>query len=169
MRRLQLDFVAGGARAAWAGRVLFAVALAVCVDTALSFWDTATALEENRAKLALAAPRAAPARALAADEVAAVRDTVNRLGMPWDKLFGALEAAASEKVALVGIEPDPKAGTVTIVGASRDYLAALSYVVNLDRSGALSRVQLVRHEMAGKDPQRPLSFTVSASWSEAKP
>lgn len=167
MKKLQLDFAAGGTRAVWIGRVLLAIALAVSVDTALSFWDTVSSLERNRDKIAMAAPRAAPARTLAAEEVAAVRDTVNRLGMPWDKLFGALEAAASEKVALVGIEPDPKAGTVTIVGDSKDYLAALSYVVNLERSGALERVQLVRHEAGGKDPERPVSFTVSAAWTEA--
>ena len=97
-----------------------------------------------------------------------MRETVDRLGLPWDTLFGALESAATDQVALLGIEPDPKAGTVVISGDSKDYLAALSYVLNLGRAGALSRVQLVRHEAKPNDPQGPVSFAVSAAWSEAR-
>jgi hypothetical protein len=98
-----------------------------------------------------------------------VRETVDRLGMPWDRLFAALESAASDQVALLGIEPDPKAGTVVISGDSKDYLAALGYVLNLSRAEALNRVQLVRHEVKANDPQAPVSFAVSAGWNEARP
>ena len=104
-----------------------------------------------------------------AEELAAVRETVERLGMPWSRLFGALESAASDQVALLGIEPDPKAGTVVISGDSKDYLAALSYVLNLSHAQALERVQLVRHEVKKDDPQAPVRFAVSAAWAGAKP
>ena len=30
---------------------------------------------------------------------------------------------------------------------------------------ARTRVQLVRHEQRGKDPQRPVSFSISATWA----
>ena len=63
-----------------------------------------------------------------------MRETVQRLSLPWDQLFSALESAASDKVALAAIEPDPRAGTVTISGDGKDYLAALSYVLNLSRT-----------------------------------
>ena len=82
--------------------------------------------------------------------------------MPWGNLFGALEAASSDQVALLGIEPDPKAGKVLISGDSKDYLAALTYVLNLAAPTALSGVQLVRHEIKPNDPQRPVAFAVSA-------
>ena len=46
--------------------------------------------------------------------------------------------------------------------------AALSYVLNLSRSEALSAVQLVRHEVKQNDPQHPVAFSVSAAWNEVK-
>jgi len=111
----------------------------------------------------VSAPRASK------DEVALARDTVERLATPWEGLFGALEAAASDKVALLAVEPDAKAGKVTISGEGKDYLAALTYVLNLSRSEALSGVQMVRHEMKPEDPQKPVSFAISATWTQGKP
>lgn len=168
MRKLHVNFVGRGARAPWAGRVLLAVAVAFAADVAVSYHDVRQSMvlaEKDLAKqprVAAAAPKVAP------EEVAAVSDTVNRIGLPWDRLFAALESAASDKVALLGIEPDPKTGTVVISGDSKDYLAALSYVLNLSRTDSLARVQLVRHEVREKDPQGPVSFAVSATWSEGK-
>jgi hypothetical protein len=53
-----------------------------------------------------------------------------------------------------------------ISGDGKDYLAALSYVLNLSQAQALSHVQLVRHEMKSNDPQGAVSFSVSAAWSK---
>jgi hypothetical protein len=167
MRRLQLDFVRR-VRSPWPGRVLVAVALALAFEMALSYKDLRDSVSRSEGSLARAQPRVAPARKLPAEELAAVRETVERIGMPWNRLFGALESAASDEVALLGIEPDPKAGTVVISGDSRDYLGVLSYVLNLSRA-RLNRVQLVRHELKANDPQSPVSFAVSAGWSEARP
>ena len=50
----------------------------------------------------------------------------------------------------------------------KDYLSALTYVLNLGRSEALSHVQLARHEVRTTEPQRPVSFSVSATWSARK-
>lgn len=168
MKRLRLDFVRR-VRAPWPGRVLIALALALSAEMALTYKDLRDSVARNEATLARAQPRAAPARKVPAEELAAVRETVERLGMPWNRLFGALESAASDEVALLGIEPDPKAGTVVISGDSKDYLGVLSYVLNLSRADALNRVQLVRHELKANDPQSPVSFAVSAGWGEAKP
>jgi len=93
---------------------------------------------------------------------------VQRLSLPWDGLFSALESAASDQVALLAIEPDPRSGTVVISGTSKDYLAALTYVLNLRRDEKLGRVQLVRHEVKQNEPQRPVAFAVSASWVQGK-
>ena len=168
MNRLGLDFVRR-ARSPWPGRVLFAVALGVALDMALSYQDLRASAALSEAKLAKARPRDAPRAKVSAEEIAAVRETVDRLGLPWERLFGALESAASDQVALLGIQPDPKAGTVMISGDSRDYLAALSYVLNLSRTEALNHVQLVRHEVKANDPQGPVAFAVSAGWGGARP
>ena len=168
MNRLALDFV-HRARSPWPARLLLAVALAVALDVALSYKSLGSAIALSEARLARAQPRSAPARKVSPEELAAVRETVERLAMPWDRLFAALESAASEQVALLGIQPDPKAGTVVISGDSKDYLAALSYVLNLSHAQALDRVQLVRHELKKDDPQAPVRFAVSAAWAGAKP
>lgn len=166
MNRLDINFVGHGRRSPWAGRVLMAIAVAFSADVSLSYKDLKNSLDRDQAKVARSQPRSAPAARVSAEEVAAVRETVNRIGLPWDKLFGALEGAANDQVALLGIEPDPKAGTVVISGDSKDYLAALSYVLNLSQAEALHQVQLVRHEVKGNDPQGAVSFAVSAAWSE---
>lgn len=168
MKRLGLDFVRR-ARSPWPGRLLVAVALGLALDMALSYKDLRASVALGEAKLAKARPHEAPRPKVSAEEIAAVRDTVNRLGMPWERLFAALESATSDQVALLGIEPDVKAGTVVISGDSRDYLATLSYVLNLSRDQALSHVQLVRHEVKANDPQSPVAFAVSAGWNEVRP
>jgi hypothetical protein len=169
MKRLEIDFAGHGRRSPWIGRVLIALAAGLCVDMALTYRDLKAAVESHEAKIAQGQPRNVAAHKLPPEELAAVRDTVERLGLPWERLFGALEAAANEQVALLGIEPDPKAGTVVISGDSKDYLATLTYVLNLSRSEGLERVQLVRHELKAQEPQAPVSFAVSAAWSGGRP
>jgi hypothetical protein len=165
-QKLDIDFRRGPRSSPWASRVLLVVAAAISLDAGLAYRDARGVIEGNREALARAP--AAPAGRASKEEVALARDTVERLAMPWGSLFGALESAASEQIALLGVEPDPKAGKVLISGEGKDYLAALTYVLNLSRSAALSGVQLVRHETKSDDPQRPVSFAVSAKWKESE-
>lgn len=171
MNRLAINFIGRGARSPWAGRLLIAVALAVGLDAALSYRELSAALERSEARLAQGegAPRAMPARQVAPAELAAARDTVQRLGMPWGRLFGALEAAASEQVALLAVEPDAKSGTVLISGDSKDYPAALHYVTALGRAEVFERVHLVRHELKAADSGGAVNFAVSAAWTGGRP
>jgi Tfp pilus assembly protein PilN len=162
MKALHLDFIRAARPSPWAGRVLFAVALAVCADAGWSYYRLQQTIAHDQTRLAAAPPRAQ--RKVAPEELAAAREAVQRLSMPWTRLFGALESAANDQVALLAIEPDPRSGTVTISGDSKDYLAALTYVLNLRRAEGLANVQLVRHEQKTNDPQRPVAFSVSATW-----
>ena len=163
MKRLHLDF-RHGRRAPWVGRVLLMAALVVCADMGVSYRALDQVLQANELRLAKRAP-ARPAARVSTAEVTAVRETVQRLALPWDDLFLALESAASDSVALAAIEPDTAKGIVTISGDGKDYLAALSYVSNLSRSERLARVELVRHERKAADPNGPVTFAVSAAWS----
>ena len=162
MQRLDIEFCASRGGTPWLGRVLLGVAAVILVDTGLSYHDARQALHDSAARVVKrtpAGPKATP------QEVAAVKETVERLSLPWDELFVALESAASDRVALAAIEPDTKKGTVTISGDGKDYLAALSYVLNLSKTEGLEHVQLVRHEQKANDPNGPVSFAVSAGWS----
>lgn len=167
MQRIELDFIRRAPRSRWAGRVLLAVSLGIAGDMAFTYAQLETAVKANEALVAHAQPRKALPNA-SPEELALARDTVERLGLPWTKLFAALESAANDQVALLAIEPDTKTGTVKISGDSKDYLAALGYVLNLSESEALSNVQLVRHEVKQNDPQRPVAFSISAAWNEVK-
>ncbi|HEV3009023.1 MAG TPA: PilN domain-containing protein [Burkholderiales bacterium] len=164
MQRIKLDFSAARRGSPWLGRVMLAVAAAVCLDAGMTYADLRKMLDANEARVARRTPSGAVAK-VSAQEVAAVRETVQRLSLPWDELFAALESAASDKVVLAAIEPDTGKGTVTISGDGKNYLATLSYVSNLSRSEGLDRVQLVRHEQKANDPNGPVSFAVSAAWS----
>jgi hypothetical protein len=168
MQRLELDFRRQRAASPWVGRIVLALAVAFAADVAASFYGERQAAGRLKAEIARANPGKAPERKVPAEEIAAVRETVERLGLPWERLFRAVEGAASEQVALTGLEPDPKTGTVLISGEGKDYLAALTYVLNLSRDEALSRVQLVRHETKADSPQGPVSFSISAAWGEAR-
>jgi hypothetical protein len=164
--KLDIDFRRLPRTSPWASRVLLLVAAAISLDAGLAYRDARGIIERNREALARAP--AAPASHASKEEVALARDTVERLAMPWGSLFGAIESASSEQIAVLGVEPDPKAGKVLISGEGKDYLAALTYVLNLSRSPALTGVQLVRHETKSDDPQRPVAFAVSAKWKEAE-
>lgn len=167
MQQIQIDFCRTRRTPRWAAPVLAALAFALCGDVGVSFYKARTATLEKERALAALDPRSyRPARPVSAEEVAAAKDTLQRLSTPWDELFGALEAAATDEVALLSIEPDPKTGTVLISGDGKDYLAALSYVLNLGRSEALSKVHLARHETR-KDAGRVVGFSVSATWAPA--
>lgn len=169
MRALEINFAGYGRRALWAPRVLLAVALVLALDVGLTYRNLARSIAEAQARLAQAEPRAAPARKVSPEELAAARETFDRLALPWDGLFAALESAANDEIALLGIEPDPKAGKVLISGDSKDYPAVLAFVLNLARTGGLGQVELVRHEVKPNDPQRAVAFSVSAAWGEARP
>ena len=165
LSRLDLDFFARRRASPWIGRVLLGAALTVCADMGLQFYDLQNINAGYQVQFAKVGPRSGRViKPASAEEVAAARDTVQRLSLPWTKLFAAIESAASDQVALTAIEPDPKTGTVKISGDSKDYLAALTYVLNLSRAEGLSSVELVRHEMR----QGSVGFTVSASWEGAR-
>lgn len=175
MRRLDLDFHRTRPASRWASWALLAIAVAFAADVGLTYDQLREGVAWKEARLAkrggaaaASGPGAMQARAVSLEEIAAARETIQRLSTPWEKLFAALESTPTDDVALLAIDPDPKAGTVTISGQGKDYPAALQYAAELGQAGALSRVYLVRHELRQNDPQRPVAFSVSASWRGAK-
>jgi hypothetical protein len=168
MNPLKIDFCRTRKGPRWVSPLLLAIAVAFAGDVAYSSLQTVREVRAAEVALAKLDPRSfRPARSVSPEEVAQARETIARLSTPWDELFAALESAASEKVALLAVEPDPKAGTVIISGDSKDYLAALTYVLNLSRAEALGDVYLARHETKGEG--RPaVQFSISAAWKGRK-
>jgi hypothetical protein len=171
MRAIDLDFRKPRAAASrWAGPLLLAVAVAVLADVGVSYRAERERFAMKSAQLAKLEPRprGEVIRNASPEALAHARDTIERLSLPWESLFTALESAATDQVTLLAIEPDPKAGTVVIAGDGKDYLAALSYVLNLSRMESLRAVHLLRHEVRQQDPQRTVGFAVSAAWKGVK-
>jgi hypothetical protein len=155
------------------GAALLVLALLFIADLGRSYHAAREAVERAEAGLAQQARARGSARPAASrltatpEETALARETVQRLRMPWDALFGALEAAASDGVILSGIEPDAKSGTVLVTGEAASFPAALDYVARLREGKALGAAHLVKHEI--RNGPRPVVFTVSAAWGEAQP
>src|SRR4051794_10504437 len=98
MQRIELDFVRRRPASRWAGRVLLAVAIGIAGEMGFTFVQLERSVKSNEAIVARTQPRK-PVHSVSPDEVALARDTVQRLGLPWTKLFAALEGAANDQVA----------------------------------------------------------------------
>lgn len=165
MRRLELDFLRSRPAAPWAGWVLLLAGLALAADLGRTYREVSASVAHREVLLARAggAPRAAPAREPAAEDLEAARETIRRLATPWGELFAALESTPAEGVALLAVAPDPLGASVLISGEARDYAALVRYVAALRASPPLARAYLARHETR----RGTLAFAVRAPWGEA--
>jgi hypothetical protein len=173
MHALELDLHAPRARSPWLGRALFAAALAFAAQVSVSYSNLQQSVGSAEAELAHVArsgdqARRVPAAPVSSDELRVARDTIARLSLSWESLFGALEASGAPDMALLSIEPDSRAGSVLVTGEAQDYAAALRYVSRMGAAKALHNVHLVKHEVRQGDSRRPVLFTASAQWKEAR-
>ena len=175
MRRLDLDFWRVRPASLWAGWLLLAISLALALDLALSYRALREQAAARSAQLARQFQRADQARRIPAgerpvssEEIALAHDTIRRLARPWHELFHALEASARPDVALLSVQPDAASGALRISGESTDYAAALGYVESLSRTRTLGAVHLTKHETLPGDARRAVTFSLAASWKEAR-
>jgi Tfp pilus assembly protein PilN len=174
--RLELDHLRKTPRPARISWLLLAIALAFAGDVGSSYVKTRMEIEARTAKLArLSSARPAreaaastPAGPLSKQEFDAAQDTILRLSMPWDNVFRTLEAARSDDVVLLSIEPDAGSGSLSITGEARSYPTALTYVAWLSHEKALKNVRLAKHEIDRNDARQRVSFTISADWKEIR-
>ncbi|WP_434514414.1 PilN domain-containing protein [Dechloromonas sp. ARDL1] len=107
-----------------------------------------------------------PENVFSPEETAALRQAYAAIGVEWERLFGTIDAAVSEDVALVAIRPSISGKSVQISGEARNLGAALAFVEALRRE-PLSQVVLVSHQLKQTDPQRPYVFEIAAAWLPA--
>lgn len=96
-----------------------------------------------------------------ADRVNAI---IDKLTVPWDKLFRAVETTPRERVALLSLSPDQRAGTAQVAGEAADLGAMFDYIDRLQKQPTLTDVYLLSQKFEEQDPQHPIRFTVTASW-----
>ena len=90
--------------------------------------------------------------------------TIHQLNLPWDVLFSQLEKAKTEGVALLSVEPSTNSTAIKVVGEAKNYDAMLKYVRNLSAQGVLQGVYLIDHKMDEQNPDKPIRFSLEASW-----
>lgn len=91
---------------------------------------------------------------------------IHQLNLPWDTLFVQLEKAKGEGVALLSIEPNSKSSLIKVTGEAKDYAAMLGYVRSLSEQGVLQDVYLTEHKVDDQNPDKPVHFSLEASWVE---
>lgn len=174
--RLALDFrpaTAGPSRwAAW-GALAMAVVLALWLSERHS--RSQQALETLQARndelqQRLRPPREARAPAPSADAAKRIQQAnavIQRLTLPWEELFRAVEAADSRGLALLSLEPNGRDMTLRVAGEVRSVGELLSYVERLSRQPGLGQVHLVGYETVQRDGAEIISFTLAARWQRS--
>lgn len=174
MRALELDYQAKPRRARLAVVALAAGVLAIGAGLAeLQYWRQHAAVLQSElsfaqgkvsaAKSQDAVPRTAVDRT---DEVRAANTLIRQLNLPWTELFNALEQATTEEIALLGIDPDARKSTVNLTAEAKTDKAMLSYLRRLQQADLFSDAVLQKHEVQLQDVERPLKFTVTATWRQ---
>ena len=90
--------------------------------------------------------------------------TIHQLNLPWSVLFSRLEKAKTEGVALLSVEPNTNSTAIKVVGEAKTYETMLKYVRNLSAQGVLQGVYLIDHKMDEQNPDKPIRFSLEASW-----
>lgn len=170
MRRVALDFQPQR-RIAWLGWVLLVLSAVVAGRLVLQFGalQADVALAEGRAARLESRvegrdperPRSAQAFA---EELARARTVARQLTLPWSDVFDAVETAATAKVALIALQPDPERKTVRITAETRNLNDALAFVRRLQATHRLSGVYLASHQVQTQDAQQPVRFVVMAGF-----
>ena len=172
MKRLFLDFrrapPASPAGYALLAAGLLAAGLSVAAHLDLNREAATLDAEAERAALQGAGASQEPLPIQGRSEKAALehaRNVVEHLTVPWDRLFGALEAIEVKQVALLSVTPNVQKRQIRIYAEAKTLADMLSYHQKLEQSPAFADVALTEHEVQLQDPERPVRFNILATWS----
>jgi Tfp pilus assembly protein PilN len=117
------------------------------------------------------APLSAGDEKLRAASLAEMRRITAQMNLPWDGLFAMLESQPRKDVALLSLAPDARKGQLRIAAEARDLPAMLAFHRELEASDELSDVSLLNHEMIAEQAERPIRFSLLATWGvrDARP
>lgn len=98
-------------------------------------------------------------------EIKAANEIIMQLTLPWNDLFNALEEANSSNIALLGIEPNADKRLVRVSGEAKNSAALFDYIRVLQASKTMSGVYLKHQQVQERNPEKPIRFTLDASWT----
>jgi Tfp pilus assembly protein PilN len=129
----------------------------------------ALAVTQQRLDQRVAAPRRANALSISAADAESINRAVRQLNIPWSELLDALEAAASPKVALLEIRPDPASQRLLGLAEARNSGDMIAYVEALKAQPQFSSALLTGHQISEQDRNKPIRFEFVAAWKELPP
>jgi Tfp pilus assembly protein PilN len=174
MQKMNLDFARQRRLAGPAGWLLLTVG-AVCV-TALVVWvqvdrqprlgEREAALRKLQATLTARQPAAVKMddKQLADEWLRAMR-VAGDLSLPWEKLFGILEANAGRPVALLTLEPDAVKHEIALTAEAKNFDEMLGYYRVLQQQDMFAGVALQTHQVNQQDREKPIRFRITAKWA----
>ena len=173
MRQLSLDYMRENQIQRLVGMLVAAVAVAGIV--ALGFYYRnlmvqSARLEDSMAQLKLHLGHVGMMTSVvdAQQSVVEIKDAnevIMQMTLPWNELFNALEEANSNNIALLGIEPDARRRVVRVSGEAKNSEALFAYLRALQAIKSMSGVYLKSQQVQERSPERPIRFTLDASWT----
>lgn len=97
-------------------------------------------------------------------EMGVANAVLAQLSLPWDRLFKDIGVSQQDRIALLSIVPDAPKRSIKITGEARDLTAVLAYIRLLQKTRSLSSVYLTTHHVELRAVEKPVRFTITASW-----
>lgn len=178
MRALKLDYQRSSRPLPWLGIGVLASSLGALALAGIYYhslgerivqWEARVDHHEREAGRRAPRPVSAEAAREQALEVQHANQVLRQLSLPWDTLFRAVESSAGKNIALLSMEPDIRKGTVTISAEAKNFDAMLEYVRQLGKRDVFGSVLLQNHQVQQKDPEKPIRFSLRASWKVETP
>ncbi|GAB3388911.1 pilus assembly protein [Azotobacter armeniacus] len=176
MRQLDLDFqrrslasplgwvlLAGGLLLAG---LIWAVQQRIAADTAHDAGELARLQQVQGGEVRQAPLSKADSLAQQAS-LAEMRRVSAALNLPWNGLFATLEMLPLKDVALLTLTPDARKRLLRITAEARNLEAMLEFHRHLEESDGLSDVSLLEHEVLVQVAERPIRFSLLATWEVA--
>jgi Tfp pilus assembly protein PilN len=178
MQALQLDFVPR--KSAWfkLGLLLLPLLLLLALWLLQSYHSSQQQLSSQQARLsqleqqrrlAQVQNQAEPVLSVAQREqqqaeIQRAGQVIERLTIPWEKLFDVIDSSVDDSVALLALAPDSDKQTLHISAEARDLSAMLAYQKRLNNSGLLQAAHVVSHQFQVQDPARAVRFEIETRW-----
>ena len=177
MRALALDYQRS-AQPGWLSWLLLGIGVLVAavalfhyaaLSRELSGWEARAAETMRHAQRGKSAggPEAHSTEA-AARELSRANEILQKLSVPWESLFSALEKTRGNRIALLAVEPDVRKAQVRIVAEAKTAKDMLDYLRRLGNEAAFSGVVLISHQIQQQEAEQPVRFSLAVNW-ERKP
>ena len=86
------------------------------------------------------------------------------LGAPWAPVFGILDGATEQPIALLSVDISSVRREMVLSGESRNFASMLAYYGYLQKHKMLVGVDLQLHQVNRQDTEKPVRFRITAHW-----